>query len=189
MANEDQHKTQALTRGIIQHYPQYYFPTQLFVEEKYSPMLYFNVTTPVVSPETVRQYELSGPMEEEPLPDRPARITILGAPRLSMNLIAHCIQARLDLFDLHYSIASDGMTYLDINATLMDLIQDPRRPYMVNHKTPAQLIVQGSRQVSWILHNDICDFLTSQLHGKSMMFPERNHFLIKSIRPIACNDL
>ena len=103
-------------------------------------MLYFNVTTPVVSLETVRHYELSGPMEEDALRDLPARITILEAPRLAMNLIARYIQARLDLFDLHYSIASDGMTYLDINATLMDPIQDPRRPYMMNHKTLAQLI-------------------------------------------------
>ena len=55
-------------------------------------MLYFNVTTPMVSPKTVRQYELSGPMEEEPLPDWPARVTILGTPHLAMNLIACYIQ-------------------------------------------------------------------------------------------------
>ena len=151
-------------------------------------MLYFNVTTPVVGPETIRHYELSGPMEEETFPDRPARITILGVPRLAMNLIARYIQARLDLFDLHYSIASYGMDYLDINATLTNPVQDPKQPYMVNHKTPAQLIMQGSMHIIWILHNDICNFLTCQLHGKTMLFPERNHFLIKSIRPIVCYD-
>ena len=124
-------------------------------------MLYFNVTTPVVNPETIRHYELSGPIEEETFPDHPARITIHSVSnRLSMNLLARYIQAQLELFDLHYSIASDCMTYLDINATLTDPVQDPRQPYMMNHKTPAQLIVQGSTHVVWIFHNDICNFLT-----------------------------
>ena len=157
---------------------------QLFIEEKYAPMLYFNVITPVVSLETIRWYNLSEPMEEDPIPYLPARITILDAPRLVMTLIARYIQARLDLFELHYSIASEGMPYLDLNITLTDPLQDPRRPYMVNHKTPTQVVIQGSRQVSWILHNDIYDFLMRQLYGKTTMFPERNHFLIKSIRPI-----
>ena len=103
MDNEDRHKAPSSTRDIIQHYPQYYFPTQLCTEGKYSPMLYFNITTPVVNPETIRHYELSGPMGEETFPDHPTRITILSVSNcLAMNLIARYIQARLELFDLHY---------------------------------------------------------------------------------------
>ena len=130
MDNKDQHMTLSgiHTLDISQYYPEYYFPTQFFTEGL-TPMLYFNVTMPVVNPQTIRHYKLSGPMkEEETFPDHLARITIHCISNcLCMNLIAHYIQTRLELFEMHYSIASDGMTYLDINAILTDPIEDPRQ--------------------------------------------------------------
>ena len=169
--------------------PQLYFPTNLFTEATYSPALCFNVTTREVNPEYIQTYNLS--VEEENFADHhPSRITIHGFPnRLSVNLIARYIRTRLELLGLHYNITSDSMTYFDINAAITDPVRDPRQPYMVNHKTPAQIIVQGTKHVLWILHNDICFFLTRQLLGKTTMFPEVDHFLIKSIRPIVSDHL
>ena len=93
MANDEDcgpHKTQSSSMNHTsdipyrENYPQLYFPTHLFTPGKYSPMLYFNVTTQEVNPEYIRHYELSGPIEEA-FSDHPARITI------------HCVPNRLSL--------------------------------------------------------------------------------------------
>ena len=174
----------------IYNKPQLYFPTNLFVRSKYSPTLYFNVTTSDVEQEHIRRHELMGPSEDDvDTAILPGRITIHDVPhRLTMNLIARYIKLRLDRFDLNYNIASDTMTYFDINATITDPAEDPREPYMVNHKSPAQIVVQGTERVIWVLHSDISNFLTRQMLGKSSMCPEWRHFRIRNIKPIVCDD-
>ena len=150
--------------------PQLYFPTNLFTQGKYSPTLYFNVSTREVNPDCIRRHKLFAPLDDNE-PNAPARMTIHCVPyRLSMNLIARYIRARLELFDLQHTITSDAMTYFDINASITDPALDPRQPYMVNHKTPAQIVVQGTQHVVWILHSDIGSFLTCQLHGHTGIF-------------------
>ena len=171
----------------IYNQPQLYFPTNLFA--KYSPTLYFNVTTSDVKQEHLRMHKLIALSEEDVNPpastNLPGRITIHGVPnRLIMNLISRYIKLRLELFDLNYNIASDTMTYFDISASITDPAQDTREPYMVNHKSPSQLVVQGTERVIWVLHSDICNFLTRQMLGKSSMCPEWRHFLIRDIKPI-----
>ena len=170
-----------------QHYnqPQLYFPSKLFNQGMYSPTLCFNVITREINQEYVQTYELLSVKEESSADRSPARITIQDiSNRLCVNLIARYMRMRLEFLHLHYTITSDSMTRDDINAAITDPAQDPRQPYMVNHRTPAQIIVQGACEVIRILHSDIGSFLTRQLHGCVTMCPEMNHFLIESITQI-----
>ena len=147
-----------------------------------TPTLYFNVTTPYVQHEYMKKYQLS---ECTDSPDSPAKITINNVPhRLSMNLIARYIKARMELYGLHVHIATDGMTQADLYATFTDPALDTKNCYMVNYKTPTQIILQGSLHVMWALHSDICQFFTRQLHGYTSMFPDINHFLLRNVIPI-----
>ncbi len=152
------------------------------ITHQHSPTLYFKVTTPHLRQDYMKKYQL---LECSDSPDSPARITINNVPhRLTRNLIARYIKARMDLYNLNVHITSDGMSYEDLSATFTDPAVDIRNRYMVNYKTPAQIILQGSLHVVWALHSDICSFFTRQLHGYTSMFPDVNHFLLRNVIPI-----
>ena len=157
-----------------------WFHTDLFKKNK--PCLYINVTTNDL-PEHLRLEYVPG-TNKNPCYE-PSRITINDvSDRLVLCLIARYIIERLDKVDLNYIASSPDMDYYDIQAALADPDLDRNQPYMVNHKIPVQIVVQGISDIMWMLDWNIQQFLTRQMVGKRFGWAEFGHHWLTDINHI-----